>query len=285
VADIDQDLSKAKSRQAALKPEEAKAAAKLLEAVQKLEEAKAKTAAKLAEALAKFVAVKAEMQPKIDDYQRSADAAKAADGEKATALAAARDAERKLSPVSVFISLKTKKLYVRQAFEPIFESDVTISDPDKPIGTHIYTAVDFADGGRNVRWNVVSIGGRSPTSHRPTTTTATLPLGARGECEPMPTDLARHPRARSHHIPQETVQRISELVLPGSSLIVSDEEAHKETGKATDFVVLISGEPQGGIKLRKRQPDPYYDDFYGYDSYDRYDRRRRGPYGGPFRWW
>lgn len=284
LVDTEQDLSKARSRQAALKPEETRAAAKLAEAVPKLEEAKTKAAAKLAEAQTKFDAVKAEMQPTIDDYARSVDEAKAAETEKADALAAARDAERKLSPVSVFISLKTKKLYVRQAFEPIFESPVTISEPDRPIGTHIYTAVDYADGGRNVRWNVVSIGGRQPDDPDD------YGYGRRrrdvSSVEPPPTDGATATSALDRvTIPQETVQRISELVLPGSSLIVSDEEAHKETGKATDFVVLISGEPQGGIKLRKRQPDPYYDDFYGYDSYDRYDRRRRGPFGGPFRWW
>ena len=54
-------------------------------------------------------------------------------------------------------------------------------------------------------------------------------------------------------IAPEARERISELVLPGSSLIVSDEGAHIETGKDTDFVVLLSGEPQGGIKSRRRE--------------------------------
>jgi hypothetical protein len=54
-------------------------------------------------------------------------------------------------------------------------------------------------------------------------------------------------------IPQEARDRISQIVLPGSSLIVSDEGAHIETGKDTDFVVLLSGEPQGRIKSRRRE--------------------------------
>jgi hypothetical protein len=37
-----------------------------------------------------------------------------------------------------------------------------------------------------------------------------------------------------------------------SSLIISDEELSSETGKGTDFVVLLSGEPQGGITSRRR---------------------------------
>jgi hypothetical protein len=41
---------------------------------------------------------------------------------------------------------------------------------------------------------------------------------------------------------------------PRSSLIVTDEPMSSETGKGTEFVVLLSGEPQGGIKKRRRSP-------------------------------
>ena len=41
---------------------------------------------------------------------------------------------------------------------------------------------------------------------------------------------------------------------PRSSLIITDEALSSETGKGTDFVVLLSGEPQGGIKFRQRGP-------------------------------
>ena len=79
--------------------------------------------------------------------------------------------------------------------------------------------------------------------------------------------------------------RISELVLPGSSLIVSDEEAHKETGKQTDFIVLISSEPQGGIMKRPKPVDPYAD-YYGYDDYYDPRRGRQRRYRGPlFSFW
>ena len=53
-----------------------------------------------------------------------------------------------------------------------------------------------------------------------------------------------------------------------------------ETGKGTDFVVLMSGEPQGGIKMRHRAPAEaqYYD-----RQYDRaYERSfGRAPAYGP----
>jgi hypothetical protein len=290
LVDIEKDLATTESRQAALKPEETKAATKLAEALRELQEAKAKAVAKQAETQSKLEAIKAEMQPKIDDYEQAVAAAKAAEGEKAAALAAARDAERKLKPVSVFISRKTGKLYVRQAFEPIFESPVTFANADERIGTHIYTAVDYTDGGRDVRWNVITI----DPKEKPEENSSKRRMRA-DENTPVPLTDVNEARSALDRItiPQDVAERISALVLPGSSLIVSDEEAHKETGKATDFVVLISGEPQDGIKLRKRQPDPYYDDFYGYDyGYDRRGRRGppppfgvTGPFGGPFRWW
>jgi len=51
-----------------------------------------------------------------------------------------------------------------------------------------------------------------------------------------------------------------------------------ETGKGTEFVVLLSGEPQGGIKKRRRSPGSEF----------RYAHPRafwRSPFGGPFPSW
>jgi len=61
-------------------------------------------------------------------------------------------------------------------------------------------------------------------------------------------------------IPRDVVERFSEVVLPGASLIISDEGASIETGKDTDFVVLMSGEPQGGIKTRHPEQPRYRQD-------------------------
>jgi hypothetical protein len=53
-------------------------------------------------------------------------------------------------------------------------------------------------------------------------------------------------------IPPDLSERISGMIVPRSSLIVSDEPLSPETGKGTDFVIVLSGEPQGGIKHRAR---------------------------------
>ena len=127
---------------------------------------------------------------------------------------AARPAAPKAGALSVFISRKEGRLFVRKGFEPLFDVPVTIERPGEPFGTHVFTALaSKADG--SLRWNVVS--------------TAT-----------SPTEPAIHPASALDRItiPQDAVERISELVAPGSSLLISDQGLGTETGKGTDFIVL-----------------------------------------------
>ena len=133
------------------------------EAKQQAEGAKAQAAARLAELQMQSDAAKAELQPKLDAATAARDAAAAAETARAAAAEAARRAAREREPVSVLISRKTQRLYVRQAFEPIFESPVTIADPDRRIGTHVFTATERSSGDAKLRWSVVSLdGGRPP---------------------------------------------------------------------------------------------------------------------------
>ena len=79
-------------------------------------------------------------------------------------------------------------------------------------------------------------------------------------------------------IPQDALDRIA-AIAPRSSLIVTDEGVSPETGKGTEFVVVLSGEPQGGIKKRRRNPGNEF----------RYARQRGHhywqPFGSPFLNW
>ena len=79
--------------------------------------------------------------------------ARAAAAEKVSAVEDSREAARMMSPVSIFVSRKTQRLYVRQSFQPVLESPITIHDADHPIGTHIYTVLDYANDGADLRWS------------------------------------------------------------------------------------------------------------------------------------
>jgi hypothetical protein len=205
-------------------------------------------------------AAKPELQPKLDAVAPAREAAAVAETARAAAAEAARRAARELEPVSVLISRKSLRLYVRQAIEPIFASPVTIADPDRPIGTHVFTATGLPSSDAKLRWSVVSLdGGRSPGG-------IVEPNGrGRGgsgrDVEPMPTDPDNAKAALDRIvIPQDVLDRIAGIG-SRSSLIVTDEALSTETGRGTDFVVVLSGEPQGGIKSRRRRPGT--DFFYG----------------------
>jgi hypothetical protein len=250
------------------------------EAKQQAEGAKAQAAARIAELQVQSDAAKAELQPKLEAVTAAREAAAAAESARAAAAEAARQVARELEPVSVLISRKTQRLYVRQAFEPIFESWVTIADPDRPIGTHVFTAIERSSGDGNLRWSVVSLdGGRPPGG-------TIEPHGrARGgsgrDVEPMPTEPGSAKAALDRIvIPQDALDRIAGIA-PRSSLIVTDEALSSETGKGTDFVVLLSGEPQGGIKSRRRSPATAFRFAPPRDRLFYY----RSPFGSPSSTW
>ena len=113
------------------------------------------------------------------------------------------------------------------------------------------------------------------------------PLGQKGksrreddpDTEPLSLDSGTAKAALDRiEIPQNIVDRISEVISPGSSLIISDEGMSTETGEGTDFVILMSGEPQGGIKIRRRDPVAEF-------SYAPPPRAWRSPYGDPLSSW
>ena len=248
------------------------------EAKEQAERAKAQTVARIAELQVQLDTAKADLQPKLDAVTSAREAAAAAETARAAAAEAARQVARQLEPVSVLISRKTQRLYVRQAFEPIFESPVTIADPDRPIGTHVFTAIERSTDDK-LRWSVVSLDGGHPPGD--TVEPNGRAHGSRGrDVEPAPMDPDSAKAALDRIvIPQDALDRIAGMA-PRSSLIVTDEPLSSETGKGTEFVVLLSGEPQGGIKSRRRTPRTEF----------RYARPQglpfwRTPFGGAFSTW
>jgi D-alanyl-D-alanine dipeptidase len=144
-------------------------------------------------------------------------------------------APRNVAPVSIFVSRKSRKLFVRQGFTPLFDVPVTIQDPEQSRGTHVFTAMGSHKEGETLRWTVVSMPEKSPATPSKrrargkqiveTTTPVSSPDKANAALDRI-------------EIPQDAVERISELLTPGSSLIISDYAISGETGKDTDFIVV-----------------------------------------------
>jgi hypothetical protein len=232
--------------------ERALASATSDEAKAQAEDIKTKAAARVTEFAEQLAKAKAELQPKLEAVAAARDAAVAAESARVVASEAARQVAHGPEPISVFISRKTQHLYVRQGFRPILDIPVTIQDPDRPIGTHVFTAVERDEGGSDLRWSVVSLyGAHANDSETEARDAARGDLG--DDTESIQTDLDGAKAALDRiAIPEDTRDRMAELVSPRSSLIISDEPVSRETGQGTGFVVLLSGEPQGGLKNHRR---------------------------------
>ena len=133
-------------------------------------------------------------------------------------------------PISVFISRKEGKLFVRKGFQPVFEAPVTIDHPEQALGTHLFTAVSQKDDGSAMRWLEVSM----PQERR------VIERTRRGVHETLEAIPALNPSEALDRIsiPAETTARISEMLTPGASVIISDQGLGPETGRGTDFIVL-----------------------------------------------
>jgi hypothetical protein len=149
--------------------------------------------------------------------------------------APAASAPKKIVPISIFVSRKLSKLFVRQGFTPLFDVPVKIENPEEPLGTHVFTAMEFQKEGTAMRWSVVSIPEELPRRSEAATKGREAPAK-----QPVSGPLPDKANAALNRIemPQDTVEKISELLTPASSLIVSDYGISHETGKDTDFIVV-----------------------------------------------
>ena len=150
--------------------------------------------------------------------------------------APAAGAAKKIVPISVFVSRKLSRLFVRQGFTPLFDAPVKIQNPEEPVGTHVFSAMEFQNEGAAVRWTVVSIPEEFPRMSAGATKEREAPAKQTALSVPLP-DKANAALDRIE-IPQDAIEKISELLTPASSLIISDHGFSQETGDDTDFIVV-----------------------------------------------
>ena len=199
-------------------------------------EQKQKAATKAADLTAQLDIAKADTKSKLDAAAAAMGAAKAAETTKENIAKAANEAKLALEPVSIYISRATQKLYVRrnthkrwpdggEVFDSSIEVPITIRDPDKRIGTHVLTAMARTDVG--LRWTAVTI------------------------------DNADDAKSALDRIdfPKEILDKIAPTTMPRSSIILSDEPLSKETNYRTEFVAVLSNQPQGGFITRRPTAD------------------------------
>jgi hypothetical protein len=148
-------------------------------------------------------------------------------------------ASQKVVPISVFVSRKLGKLFVRRGFTPLFDVPVKIQNPEQPLGTHVFTAMEFQNEGAAIRWTVVSMPQELPRMSTGSAKEREAPAKQIIESTlPVPLPDKATTALDRVEIPQDVVERISELLTPASSLVISDHGISHETRKDTDFIVV-----------------------------------------------
>jgi hypothetical protein len=123
-----------------------------------------------------------------------------------------------------------------EVFDATIEVPVTIRNPDKPIGMHVFTAMALNDAG--LRWSVVTVDNG---------------------------DDAKDALDRIT-IPQDMLGRIAPTALPRSSIIISDEPLSRETNYRTEFIAVLNNQPQGGFVTRRPTVDVNVASGNGWDN-------------------
>jgi hypothetical protein len=196
-----------------------------------------KATAKAAELAKHLGTATADAKSKLELAAAAKDTANSAEARRAASAKAALEAKLVLEPVSVYISRATRKLYVRrnthmraqdgggEVFDSSIEVPVMIRDPERRIGTHVFTAMARSEVG--LRWTAVTI------------------------------DQGDDPKTALERItiPQDVLDRIAPTALPRSSIIISDEPLSEETNYRTEFVAVLSNQPQGGFAARQPTDD------------------------------
>jgi peptidoglycan hydrolase-like protein with peptidoglycan-binding domain len=158
-------------------------------------------------------------------------------------------------------------LYVRQEFDDVFDLQVSFRNPEEPLGTHVYIALNFAPGDTKIRWVTLDVtDGAGPA---------------------VPLDRLE--------IPEDVRQKISERLTPGSTFIVADTSINSAgLPRGGDFVVLARStgakismtdeEPVARPKPRRRvntfAKRNYYDNSWGPAPWG--GRRGGGLFGRPW---
>lgn len=160
-------------------------------------------------------------------------------------MALKRDEVLRSAPVSILVSRADARIYVRHMFEPLIEAPITIAEPSRALGTHVYTLTSLAEDGSDQRWSAITV------KLMPRRIAATRVLAGKGS------RAARAAQARAtpgvpdegtgstaaeaverFSLPSDVIAQVGPLLRPGASLIVTDLPQSKRVRTGwTDIIV------------------------------------------------
>jgi hypothetical protein len=152
----------------------------------------------------------------------------------------AEEAQAKASPsraashdkvTSVLVSGDDRKAYLMIDGEVTFETPISVFDPGKPLGTHLFSLIGPSPDGASLRWMAFGLGGQPEDG--------------------VATDLwSNSVLARIEYLDGPGVVRVARTLQPGTTMVITDFAASPDTRSAPDFTVITEDMDTPG----ERQP-------------------------------
>ncbi|MGD9804716.1 MAG: L,D-transpeptidase family protein [Hyphomicrobiaceae bacterium] len=191
-----------------------------------------------------------------------------------------RSIARKLTPITIFVSREARRVFVHQAFQPVMDLPIEIRDPDRPLGTHVFTAQQIDDQADAVRWVGLTLetpGGGAPVAASSRKKRSADGHNGRGD----PLASARDALDRIE-LPRPILARVMPILQPGSTVIISDLGKSIENGPGTDIIVQTKGEAAAARSIANFMARKRAERWSGYEASD--SPRRRVRTGDWSRW-
>jgi lipoprotein-anchoring transpeptidase ErfK/SrfK len=147
-----------------------------------------------------------------------------------------KEADRRLEPVSILFSKKEGRVFIRQDWKEVYDAPITFKDPDRPVGTHLFIAVN-GDADGKMKWSGISVPSGAVPGDEPSRKRSKNDKSA--EPAPAPAPQADTPAAALERVEvaDSVRDRIAELVWNGAQVIVTDNARSDEMDTDTDIIV------------------------------------------------
>jgi len=121
--------------------------------------------------------------------------------------------------MSVLVSGADRKAFLIVDGVVTFETPISIFDPDKPMGTHLFSLVGPSPDGHSLKWSAFGLGGHPQDG--------------------VVVDLwSSSVLARIEYLDGAGVKRVAQTLHPGTTMVITDLSASPETRTAPDFTVI-----------------------------------------------
>ncbi len=121
--------------------------------------------------------------------------------------------------MSVLVSAADRKAYLIVDGEVTFETPINVLDPDKPIGTHLFSLIGPSDDGHALKWSAFGLGGHPQDGVVVDSWSSSV-------------------LARIEYLDGDGVRRVARTLHPGTTMVITDVAASPETRTAPDFTVI-----------------------------------------------